>query len=133
MSATALDHVTIVTKDLQASRDFYIGLLGLEEAAWRPDFGFDGAWLKLGLNAIVHLIGAPREPGDGNTQPFDHFALKAENLKAMRETLKAAGLALREQSPPATNMHQIFVDDPDGVTVELNFNTDYERAAGTMG
>lgn len=43
MPATALDHVTIVTKDLQASRDFYIGLLGLEEAAWRPNFDFDGA------------------------------------------------------------------------------------------
>ena len=132
MPATALDHVTIVTKDLQASRDFYIGLLGLEEAAWRPNFDFDGAWFKLGLNAIVHLVVADREAGGGNTQPFDHFALKAENVAATRAALSAAGLDYREQTPPKTNIFQIFVDDPDGVSVELNFNSDYDKATGTM-
>jgi catechol 2,3-dioxygenase-like lactoylglutathione lyase family enzyme len=121
-----------MTKDLQASRDFYIGLLGLEETAWRPNFPFDGAWLKIGLHAIVHLTVRDFDRGDENTQPFDHFALKAENIKAMRKSLEAAGVAYKEQNPPNSNIHQIFIHDPDGVAVELNFNTDYETAAGTM-
>jgi catechol 2,3-dioxygenase-like lactoylglutathione lyase family enzyme len=129
MPATALDHVTVVTKDLDASRAFYIGLLGLEEVAWRPDFPFPGAWLKVGPNAVVHLVVAERDMGDGNTQPFDHFALKAENINDMRSVLDGAGLSYRE-ADPASHIHQIFVDDPDGVSVELNFNTDQERAEG---
>ncbi|HJM61893.1 MAG TPA: VOC family protein [Alphaproteobacteria bacterium] len=129
MPVTALDHVTIVTKDLDASRAFYIGLLGLEEVAWRPDFPFDGAWLKVGPNAVVHLMATNRDIGDGNTQPFDHFALKVENINDTRHVLDEAGLSYREANP-ASHIHQIFVDDPDGVTVELSFNTDQERAEG---
>jgi catechol 2,3-dioxygenase-like lactoylglutathione lyase family enzyme len=129
MPATALDHVTINTQDIAASRAFYIGLLGLEEVAWRPDFPFDGAWLKVGPNAVVHLVVMDRDAGDANTLPFDHFALKAENIKDTRRVLEGAGLSYRE-ADPAPQIHQIFVDDPDGVTVELNFNSDQERAEG---
>jgi catechol 2,3-dioxygenase-like lactoylglutathione lyase family enzyme len=132
MPATALDHVTIVTKDLQASRDFYIGLLGLEEADFRPAFSFDGAWLKLGDVAVVHLIAADRGPSDGTTLPFDHFALSATDIKAMRGTLEAHGIAYVERTPPGTTIRQIFIHDPDGVRVELNFDAVAEEASGTL-
>jgi catechol 2,3-dioxygenase-like lactoylglutathione lyase family enzyme len=132
MPATGLDHVTIVTKNLRASCDFYIGVLGLEEADFRPAFAFDGAWLKLGESAVVHLIAADRGPSDGTTRPFDHYALSATDMKAMRTTLEAHGIPYTEQTPPASAIRQIFIHDPDGVRVELNFDAVAEESAGTL-
>jgi len=133
MPATALDHVTVVTKDLQASRDFYIGVLGLEEANFRPDFPFDGAWLTLGERAVVHLVVMDsRERGDGNTQPFDHFALRARNMKGMRKTLGRHRIAFDEAAPPNSTIRQFFLRDPDGVQVELTFDATAEEKAGTL-
>jgi len=132
MPAIALDHVTIVTRDLAASRDFYIALLGLEEADFRPKFSFDGAWLKLGETAVVHLIAENRGRALGTTLPFDHFAMRARNLAAMRKALNLRGLEFREQIVPGGRLRQIFVSDPDGVQVELTFDVAAETAAGSL-
>jgi len=40
----------------------------------------------------------------------------------MREKLRAAGLAFRDRVVPGTGLKQIFVPDPEGVMVELNFD-----------
>jgi len=132
MPATALDHVTIVTRDLAASRDFYMGVLGLEEADFRPNFAFDGAWLTLGPTAVVHLMVVDRDLGDGLTQPFDHFALRARDMKGVRAALDQRGIAFTEQQPPGSTIRQIFLKDPDGVRVELTFDETAEKAAGTL-
>ena len=47
-----IDHVTIVVRDLNRSREFYVGLLGMEEVD-RPSFSFAGAWFKAGPPARV--------------------------------------------------------------------------------
>ena len=74
-----LDHMTIVTADLAASRHFYGEVLGLVDGE-RPPFDVPGAWLYQGDRPIVHLVG--REAGDqgGSTGPFDHLAFRASDL-----------------------------------------------------
>ena len=44
MTATALNHCTIYPGDLDASKDFYVEVLGLSVGA-RPPFQFPGSWL----------------------------------------------------------------------------------------
>ena len=44
MTICGLDHFNVVTSDLEASRRFYVRVLGLREGA-RPPFDFPGAWL----------------------------------------------------------------------------------------
>ena len=132
MPAIDLDHVTIVSRDLAASRDFYIGLLGLEEADFRPNFSFDGAWLKLGTRAVVHLMVVDRGGPQPTTQPFDHFAMRARDLAGMRGRLRARGLEFHEQTVPGGALAQIFIKDPDGVRVELTFDVAAETEAGTL-
>ncbi len=39
-----MNHFTVIAEDRQKTLDFYVGLLGLKEG-YRPDLGFDGAWL----------------------------------------------------------------------------------------
>jgi len=129
MGVQALEHVTIRCADLKATRDFYVELVGLTEGA-RPDFPFRGHWLYLGGIPVVHLVDASDkgsawggEPGaaQGDTGAFDHVAFKGDDFAAMRAQLVERGVAFRERVVPGGALSQIFVRDPDGVLVEINF------------
>ncbi len=130
MPVQALEHVTVRCADLDASRDFYVGL-GLVEGA-RPDFPFRGCWLYLGAVPVVHLVDASDkgsawggEPGvaQRDTGPFDHVAFQGDDFAAMRAQFEAAGTPFRAREVPGGALSQLFVRDPDGVLVEINFRT----------
>ncbi len=137
--ALSLNHYSIRTADLDACRAFYEGVLDLEIGP-RPDFPFPGLWLYAGdtahyANAVVHIIGIdPGAPaglsgylGDRDTAQLrgsgavDHVAFFATGLAGMRDKLARQGVACRERSVPGLGLHQIFVDDPNGIVVELNY------------
>ncbi len=117
----ALDHVTIRTRDLDRSLAFYQGVLGLKPAAWRPPFRFDGAWLALGGQAIVHLVAG--RPADDPSGAVDHFAIAgAGSPDAAKAELAARNIAFDERETPDGRFRQLFVTDPDGVKVEIVFD-----------
>lgn len=138
MPIRKLAHYSVRTTDLEASRRFYTEVLGFK-VGYRPDFDFPGHWLYLGGDeadfGVVHLIGIdPRDPqglvdylGDkaaaslNGSGAVDHIALLATDLRGMRATLARASLACRERTVPDLGLHQVFVEDPSGVTIELNF------------
>ncbi len=135
MGVSRLEHVNIRCTRLAATKAFYIDLLGLAEGP-RPDFPFRGAWLYCGDTAVVHLVEAADHPGSwtgtleraSDTQPgsdtgaFDHVAFHGEDFEGMKKKLAAAGLAFRERAVPGSTLRQLFVPDPEGVMVELNFH-----------
>ena len=49
-----LNHILVLARDLEATRDFYVNVLGLRVGP-RPPFKFPGHWLYLGDKAVVHL------------------------------------------------------------------------------
>ena len=51
----SLDHVNILTPDIDKCRAFYIDGLGFREG-FRPDFGFPGLWLYLEGAPVLHFI-----------------------------------------------------------------------------
>ena len=57
MSIARLDHYLVLAEDLEATRDFYTEVLGLEVGP-RPPFGFVGYWLYAAGHACVHLADA---------------------------------------------------------------------------
>jgi catechol 2,3-dioxygenase-like lactoylglutathione lyase family enzyme len=135
----SLNHYSIRTLDLAACERFYCGLLGLAVGP-RPPFPFPGLWLYAGdtavwANAAVHIIGIDRNDPEGlkaylgdrdeaslqGTGTIDHVAFFAKGLGETLERLRAAGMAARERTVPLLGLHQVFVDDPNGVVVELNF------------
>jgi catechol 2,3-dioxygenase-like lactoylglutathione lyase family enzyme len=117
MGLSRLDHVTILCSDLARSRAFYAQALGLVDGD-RPPFDFPGAWLWLDDRAVVHLVGG-RNQGITGTGSFDHVAFAATDLEGTRQRLADAGIAFRETAVPGRPLHQIFLNDPDGVMVEL--------------
>jgi catechol 2,3-dioxygenase-like lactoylglutathione lyase family enzyme len=133
-----LAHFSLRTPQLEISRRFYCEVLGFREG-FRPAFDFPGAWLyHPGDDAdfgVVHLIGIdPDDPrglsdylGDKGTDALhgsaavDHLAFLATDLPGMLDRLQAGGLDYRERTVPSLGLHQVFVEDPSGVTIELNF------------
>src|SRR5579862_9436094 len=87
---SGFSHVAISVNDLDAARHFYCDLLGFEELP-RPDFGIEGAWLRVG-DLQLHLI-VLDEPRAGSA----HFALyvPTEAFESTIDALKAAGAELR--------------------------------------
>lgn len=124
MAVERLDHYTIRTGDLDATRRFYTEVLGLSVGP-RPAFTFPGLWLYGGRDPVVHVVGveaagAP-SPDDGGTGRLDHVAFMGSDIEAMRERFRASGVAFQERVVPTLNLEQLFVRDPNGIKIELNF------------
>lgn len=124
---SGLDHINIRTSDLDRLCKFYVHVLGMEIGA-RPSFDVPGAWIYAGGQAVLHVVVA-NKTARGNTQPVDHYALNAHGREAIEKRLKKAKIAYRLADVPGRAMKQIFVNDPDGISVELNF-TDAEDVIG---
>jgi len=120
MPVTAFEHVNTRSADVERTRDFY-QRLGLR-AGDRPPFASTGYWMYLGDRPMIHLVqrkeGEAHHDGSGNV---DHVAFHATDLEATKRSLAEAGLEFREAVVPRDNTVQLFVRDPDGVMVELNF------------
>jgi catechol 2,3-dioxygenase-like lactoylglutathione lyase family enzyme len=116
--AIRLQHVNIRTSDLQGTIDFYTKVIGLSLGD-RPDFDFAGAWLYDDMQPAVHL----REVAEGSQQAgntVDHFAFYAESLDAAVAHLDKLGISYRgPKYLPGTPLRQCFLEDPNGVIVEL--------------
>ena len=70
---------------------------------------------------LKHYLGDRDAAGPRGTGCVDHLAFFATGLAALRARLAAMGIAARERTVPLLGLHQLFVDDPNGVVVELNF------------
>jgi len=123
MPLTQLNHVTVRTDDLDATRDFYGKVLGLTVGP-RPPLAFHGYWLYCGDQAVVHLVPQNNAIGGGageTTGNFDHVAFTAEDFDGMRQHLKGLGISFREQDVPGVRIRQLFIQDPNHIMIELNF------------
>lgn len=115
-----LNHVNIRTKDLEAMRGFLESITGLKPGE-RPDFPFPGYWLYDDNKAVVHLI---EWQGDAlDVGPVDHIAFGPFDLEATCADLEAKGFDYRLADVPGLPLKQIFVEGPEGVTLELQCPT----------
>lgn len=111
---TGVHHVSINVTDVAAAKAFYVELLGLEELP-RPNFPFDGAWLRSGAQEL-HLLGIESSPPPKE----QHFAFAVADLAALRQHLQSAGVAVSEPSEIPGVCLQSFAHDPSGNMVEFN-------------
>jgi catechol 2,3-dioxygenase-like lactoylglutathione lyase family enzyme len=121
MPIARFQHINTRSIDVERTRDFYVRILGLRVGD-RPPFESTGYWLYLGDQPVVHLV--QRKPGDAaqdGAGNLDHVAFAAVDADATRAALKDAGIPFREAIVPRDGTLQIFVLDPDGIKIELNF------------
>lgn len=122
MTIESMNHFTVLSGDLERSKAFYVGILGLKEG-YRPPFALPGAWLYAGDQAILHIMAGKPMPADA-AGVIDHMAFTASNLQAVVDTLKQQGIHYELQRLKDLKNWQLFCHDPDGAKVELDFSAD---------
>lgn len=149
--ALTLNHYTIRTTDIDTCQHFYVQVLGLTVGP-RPGFAFPGAWLYRGdhrdvANAVVHIIGVDKhdahslhvapatheEAGLQGSGVIDHIAFNANGLASMLAHLNASAVPFRERTVPGIGLHQLFLHDPLGIMVELNYPAAEKAAIDAAG
>lgn len=126
----ALDHINIQTEKLAETAAFYRDVLGLRIADPPPPLDpalvrwmFDPAGAALfHLSSPGALIGMENVNTGGDTGAVHHVALACSGHDAMLERLDRLGLEHRENHVVAIDLKQIFVRDPNGVLLELNYH-----------
>lgn len=132
MPVTGLDHYLIRATDLERSKDFYVKVLGFKIMP-RPDFPFPGYWLGINDKIQVHIgqggvenselyyLGSPKNAANDNSGVVDHVAFVATDPESFVNHFRQIGITFRPRSFPESGLYQMFIRDPDGITVELNF------------
>ena len=132
MPVTELNHFLIRANNLERTKDFYCKVLGFEVMP-RPDFPFPGYWLGIDGKIQVHMaqagvpnsqlyyLGSPKNAAKDNSGVIDHVAFLATDPEGFVRHLKTLGVPCRPRNFPESQLYQLFVKDPDGLTVELNF------------
>ena len=116
MLANGVHHLSFTVTDLERSRAFYEGVMGLETIP-RPDIGIGGIWYSAG-NAEIHLIEVPGDdkPQTKLTPRANHSAFAIDDYQRVLEQLKRLGIETLETSP---ERGQMWIRDPDGNVLEL--------------
>ncbi len=120
----SINHIQLVVeKDVVLKlKNFYCDVVGLTEG-FRPKFERFGFWLYIGDKDVIHLI-TPKEGDDRSSEKssYDHVAFKSNNYEGVLKKLKSLHITFDEKLIPGMTAHQIFLKDPAGNRVELNFD-----------
>lgn len=133
MPLSHIEHVLIQTADIAKTVEWYTRVLGMR-AGFTPDFKFPVQWLYLGDNDVVHVT----EGGAGTSEnrkryvgqqttategsgAIDHVAFRCTGLREMLAHLRAQGVDFKERQVNDQGLYQLFLFDPNGIKVELNF------------
>ena len=119
MKITGMNHFNVLTDDVDATRRFYCGILGLTEGE-RPPFKFDGLWLYAGGRPILH-VSAASLPKD-RAGVIDHIAFSTTDLKGTVARLTEHGVKHTVNRQVGSGIWQVFCHDPMGAKVELDFD-----------
>ena len=133
MPLVKLDHYLIQTEDIDQTADWYEAVLGMQRGR-TPDFKFPVVWMYLDDQDVVHItqggkaVSANRQAylGQQSTETYgsgavDHIAFRATGLKDMIAHLTARGIDFKQCQVDDQGLYQLFMLDPNGVKIELNF------------
>jgi catechol 2,3-dioxygenase-like lactoylglutathione lyase family enzyme len=134
MPLSFMEHFLIQSADIEATKDWYVNVLGMKVGP-APDFKFPVYWLYVGDRDVLHLtqggagvsdnrkryLGQESQAVEGSGV-IDHIAFRATDLDSMLAHLQRLGIAFKERQVNDQGLYQLFLFDPNGVKVELNFH-----------
>jgi len=123
---THMHHIGVEVSDIRRSEEFYVSLLDFRKVGEHhfEDSGRQIVFLQLGevsLELLSGLANTPYVEPPGTQCGYKHLALVTEDVDGDLERLRAAGVRIRMEatSVAAVRARIAFVEDPDGLPVEL--------------
>ena len=134
MSLDQMDHFSIRTVKLEETREFHENVMDLKVGD-HPPLPFPGYWLYLGDDAVILLVGidnnSPWRTNDylgefavsqlSGGGAVDRLAFRASDAENLVKRLKKHKVPYREHLVQEMNLYQLFVEDPNNITLELNY------------
>ena len=128
-----MEHFLLQADDIEKTKDWYVNVLGFRVGP-HPDFKFPVYWLYLGDRDVLHLtqggatvtenrmkyLGQESQAVQGSGV-IDHVAFRATGLEEMIAHLQKLDVPFKERQVNDQGLYQLFLFDPNGVKVELNF------------
>lgn len=127
-----INHVLIQTSDLRVMTQFIENVIGLK-SGHRPPFPFAGAWMYHQHKPVVHIVeaapnSAQKEYLGGRelsaAGAVDHVAFEGDNYEDLIARLVNQNIDYFERTVPLSKEHQVFINGPDGVKLEILFKQD---------
>jgi catechol 2,3-dioxygenase-like lactoylglutathione lyase family enzyme len=130
-----LQHFLIQAENLEKTKDWYVDVLGMQVGP-APDFKFPVYWLYLGDIDVLHITQGGAKVSENRLKYLgqqstatigsgvvDHVAFRATGLLDLIEHLRTKGVDFKERRVNDQGLYQLFLLDPNGVKIELNFET----------
>ena len=126
MPLTRMEHLLVLTDDIEGTKDFYCRALGLEVGE-RPPLEFPGHWLYVEGVPCIHVadrdaytahserLGIPASP-----DAVDHVAFNANDYAEALTRLQRVGVEATTNAVPGAGLRQLFFEDPNGLKIEIN-------------
>jgi catechol 2,3-dioxygenase-like lactoylglutathione lyase family enzyme len=128
-----LQHFLIQAEDPEKTKDWYVDVLGMQVGP-APDFKFPVYWLYLGDTDVLHITQGGANVSENRLKYLgqqstttigsgvvDHVAFRATGLLDLIEHLRTKGVDFKERRVNDQGLYQLFLLDPNGVKIELNF------------
>jgi catechol 2,3-dioxygenase-like lactoylglutathione lyase family enzyme len=134
MPLERLEHYLVLSDDIETTRRFYCDALGMT-AGFRPELEFPGYWLYVAATPCLHVaewqsyavwtkrVGIPISTKARGTGPVDHIAFNASDYDGMLARLERFGIEPYRNILDDIGLRQLFLYDPNGVAIELNFRS----------
>jgi catechol 2,3-dioxygenase-like lactoylglutathione lyase family enzyme len=121
-----MEHLLVLTDDIEGTKDFYCRALGLEVGE-RPPLEFPGHWLYVEGVPCIHVadrdaytahserLGIPASP-----DAVDHVAFNGNDYAEAVARLEREGVEATTNAVPGAGLRQLFLEDPNGLKIEIN-------------
>jgi catechol 2,3-dioxygenase-like lactoylglutathione lyase family enzyme len=133
MPLAHMEHFLLQTEDIEATKDWYVSVLGFRVGP-SPDFKFPVYWLYLGDRDVLHITAGGKSASDNRkkyvgqeseaargTGVIDHIGFRSTGLAETIAHLTALGIDFKERQVDDQGLYQLFLFDPNGLKIELNF------------
>jgi glyoxylase I family protein len=134
LAIRGIDHIVLRVRDIERMRRFYCEVLGAAHVAYRPALGMSHLRLGQAMIDLVEIDGPLGKPGGAapgkEGRNMDHLCLRVEDPfdeDAIVAHLGKHGVVvgeIRTRYGAEGNGVSIYLDDPEGNTVELKGPSD---------